>query len=414
MAQLSNDCFAFGGALLPLEQARAAIAELYSARVGVERVPVWQACGRILAADAIAAMNLPPLRNSAVDGYAVRHADLSPDQPTLLPLHGRAAAGDAPGEAVPPGFASRIFTGAVMPEGPDTVMMQEDCEVTPGGVLMQPGIKPGSNCRPAGADVARGALALAAGRRLTPADIGLLSALGTASVAVRVAPRVTVFSTGNELRDPPDPLAPGQVYDANRAMLMALLSRLGAVLTDGGILPDRLDATASALAAAAGTADLLITSGGVSTGEEDHVRAAIEASGTLTFWRVGIKPGRPVALAEIGGTPLLGLPGNPVAALITFAALGRPLLDRLAGAVFVPPTRFPVASGFTYRKKTGRREYVRVQIGPDGIARRYPKEGAGILTSLTESDALMELPEDMTTLAPGDFAPCTPLGLLYG
>jgi molybdopterin molybdotransferase len=247
-----------------------------------------------------------------------------------------------------------------------------------------------------------------------PADIGLLSALGVAEVPVRVALRVTVFSTGNELRDPPAALMPGQVYDANRAMLMALLARLGALVTDGGILPDRLDATATALRAAAGSADLLITSGGVSTGEEDHVRAAIEASGTLTFWRVGIKPGRPVALAEIAGTPLLGLPGNPVAALITFAALGRPLLDRLAGAVFVPPTRYLVASGFAYRKKTGRREYVRVQIGADGIARRFPKEGAGILTSLTESDALMELPEEMTSLAPGDFAPCTPLGLLYG
>ena len=413
MAQLSDDCFAFGGALLPLDAARAEIATLYACRASSETIPLALACGRILAAAAIAAIDLPPQRNSAVDGYAVHHADLSPDQPTILPLHGRTAAGDTP-TAVPPGHAGRIFTGAVMPDGPDTVMMQEDCELTDAGVLLQPGIKRGANTRPAGEDVAFGAQALPAGRRLTPADIGLLSALGVASVEVRRPLTVTLFSTGNELRDPPGTLAPGQVFDANRAMLAALLRRLGVIVTDGGILPDRLDATAAALAKAAGTSDLVITSGGVSTGEEDHVRAGIMQSGTLTFWRVGIKPGRPVALAEIAGTPFLGLPGNPVAALITFAALGRPLLDRLAGAVFVPPPRFRVASGFSYRKKTGRLEYVRVQIDADGIARRYPKEGAGILTSLTESDALMELPEAMTRLEPGDFAPCTPLGLLYG
>ncbi len=414
MAQLTDDCFAFGGAMLSLDAARAEIAAAYACRVGVETIPLGSACGRILAADMVSAIDLPPQRNSAVDGYAMRHADLKPNAPTALPLFGRAAAGDAPVESVPIGYATRIFTGAVMPEGPDTVMMQEDCELTDDGVIVQPGIARGANSRLAGEDVARGALALSAGRRLTPADIGLLSALGVAEVSVRRPLRVTVFSTGNELRDPPGALLPGQVFDANRAMLLALLRRLGATVTDGGILPDRRDATAAALAAAAGSADLILTSGGVSTGEEDHVRAAIETAGTLTFWRVAIKPGRPVALAEIGATPLLGLPGNPVAALVTFAALGRPLLDRLAGAVFVPPLRLPVRSGFAYKKKSGRREFVRVQIGPDGVATRYPKEGAGILTSLTESDALMELPEEMTRLTPGDVAPCTPLALLYG
>ena len=196
-------------------------------------------------------------------------------------------------------------------------------------------------------------------------------------------------------------------------MLAALLRRLGVVVQDGGILPDDPAATGDALAAAAGC-DLILTSGGVSTGEEDHVRAAIERAGTLAFWRVAIKPGRPVALGAIGATPLLGLPGNPVAALVTLTALGRPLLDRLGGALHVPPPRFAVRSGFAYRKKSGRREYVRVQFAADGTARRYPKEGAGILTSLTESDALMELPEEMTVLAPGDLAPCIPLGLLHG
>jgi molybdopterin molybdotransferase len=414
MAQLSDDCFAFGGALLPLAEARARIGELYACVTANEPAPLADAVGRVLAADVVAGIDLPPQTNSAVDGYALYHADLLTDRPTLLPVHGRAAAGQAPGGPSPRGQATRIFTGAVMPEGPDTVMMQEDCEATDAGVLVQPGIRRGANRRPAGEDIARGAVALAAGRRLMPPDIGLLAALGLHQLEVRAALKVAVFSTGDELMDPPAPLTPGRVYDANRFMLSALLHRLGARVADGGILPDDPDATRRALVEAADWADLLLTSGGVSTGEEDYVRAAIAAAGSLTFWRVAIKPGRPVALGEVAGTPLLGLPGNPVAALITFAAVGRPLFDRLAGAVYVPPPQFAVASGFAYRKKAGRREYVRVQIGADGIARRYPKEGAGILTSLTESDALMELPEEMTTLSPGDFAPCTPLGLLHG
>ena len=197
-------------------------------------------------------------------------------------------------------------------------------------------------------------------------------------------------------------------------MLLGLLTRLGAMAEDGGILPDRADATAVALREAAGRCDLILTSGGVSTGEEDHVRAAIEAIGQIAFWRVAIKPGRPVALGEIAGVPLLGLPGNPVAALVTFSALGRPLFDRLAGATFVPPPRMLAEAGFAYRKKQGRIEYVRVVLDADGLAHRFPKEGAGIITSLTESDALMVLPEAMVELAPGDVAPIIALGLLYG
>jgi molybdopterin molybdotransferase len=185
-------------------------------------------------------------------------------------------------------------------------------------------------------------------------------------------------------------------------------------VSDGGILPDRTEATADALRSGALSHDLLLTSGGVSTGEEDHVRAAIDTAGRLAFWRVGIKPGRPVALGEIAGVPLLGLPGNPVAALVTFSALGRPLFDRLGGGVYAPPPAFRAVSGFAYRKKAGRLEYVRVTIDPQGVAHRYPKEGAGIITSLTESDALMALPESMTALAPGDSAPVIPLGLLHG
>jgi len=414
MAQIGEDRFAFGGTPLPLAQAQARLLAAHAVKCGAEAVALGAATGRILADDVLAPFDLPPTDNSAVDGFAVYFDDLSAQAPTTLPIHGRSAAGAVPAGRLPRGQAQRIFTGAILPEGPDTVMMQEDCTVEGDRVTLRPGIRRGANRRPAGEDVARGALALAAGKRLMPPDIGLLAALGCVDVAVRSRLRVVVFSTGDEIATAPAPLLPGQVYDANKPMLAALLGRLGAMVVDGGILPDTPASTRDALRMAAAQADLVITSGGVSTGEEDHVRAAIEAVGTLEFWRVAIKPGRPVALGVLDGTPLLGLPGNPVAALITFTAIGRPLLDRLAGATYVPPPRFLVRSGFQYRKKAGRREYVRVQFDAAGDARRYPKEGAGILTSLTESDALMELPEDLSVLAPGDLAPCIPLGLLLG
>jgi molybdopterin molybdotransferase len=413
MAQLSDDCFAFGGALLPLEEAQARIRASYEPRAGTELVGLMQATGRILTHAVHAPIPLPPQTNSAVDGYAVYHEDLLPDRPTLLPVEGRTAAGHPPEGGIPRGYASRIFTGAVMPDGPDTVMMQEDCKLTAEGVLLPPGLKKGANRRLAGEDLPFGALALPAGRRLTPPDLALLAGLGFDQAEVRLPLRVALFSTGDEISDPRCPLAPGKIYDANRYMLAAMLARLGVEVQDGGVLPDDGPRTRAAMCAAAEKTDLVLTSGGVSTGEEDHVRTAIEAVGRLTFWRVGIKPGRPVALGELQGVPLLGLPGNPVAALVTFVTIARPLIDRLAGGEYMPPTRLPVRSGFAYRKKAGRREYVRVTLDADGTAHRYPKEGAGIITSLTESDALMELPEDVVTLAPGDIAPCIPMGLLY-
>jgi molybdopterin molybdotransferase len=413
MAQLTDDCFAFGGALLPLAEAQARIAALFAPVTGTETLPLPRAVGRVLAGDVTAPVSLPPYANSAVDGYAFRHADLNPSGETRLKLAGRLAAGQMP-QAVPRGVAVRIFTGAVLPDGLDTVMMQEDCSEADGTVRLPPGLKRGANARPVGEDIQTGALALPAGRRLMPPDLALVAALGLSHIAVRKPLRVTVFSTGDELVDPPSPLRPGRIYDANRAMLLGLLARLGAKTSDGGILPDRRDATAAALREAASQSHLIFTSGGVSTGEEDHVREAIADAGEIAFWRVGIKPGRPVALGRIGATPLLGLPGNPVAALVTFSALGRPLFDRLSGAIYKAPPMLLARAGFAYRKKSGRLEYVRVTLDAEGVAHRYPKEGAGIITSLTESDALMALPEELVQLSPGDCAPVTPIGLLHG
>lgn len=411
MAQLSDDCFAFGGRLLAVEEAAALIAARVPPAEGAEAVPLGAAPGRVLAERLRAKLALPPFFNSAVDGYAFRHADLAPEGETRLPVVGRLQAGAA-AAPIAPGTALRIFTGAPMPAGADTVMMQEDAREEGGAVILPAGLKRGANCRPAGEDLAAGAMALPAGRRLTPPDIGLAAALGCTSLVVRPLVRVGVFSTGDELAEPGAPLGPARIYDSNRFTLMALLGSLPVRVADLGILPDDRAATAAALAAAAGAHDLLLTSGGVSTGEADHVKAAIEAGGRLVFWRLAVKPGRPAAMGVIrpqgaaaGGTPVVGLPGNPVAAVVTFLHLARPLVLQLAGAAAETLPRFAATADFAYRKKAGRREYVRVSLafGDDlPMARKYPREGAGLLTSLTESDAFVELPEEVTAVAPGD------------
>ena len=424
MAQLSDDCFAFGGPLLSVEDAAALIAERIPPLAGEQPVSLAAALGRVLARDLLAPLPLPPFLNAAVDGFAFRHADLAAAGETLLPLAGRIAAGQG-AAPLPAGHAARIFTGAPMPAGADTVLMQEDARLAPAGVIVPAGLRPGANARPAGEDVAAGAVALPAGRRLRAPEIGLAAALGCASLPARPLVRVGVFSTGDELASPGTPLGPAQTYDSNRFTLLALLARLPVVATDLGILPDDAAATAAALRAAAGTQDLLLTSGGVSTGEEDHVRAAIEASGRLVFWRLAVKPGRPAAMGvlpragagfEHGGTPVIGLPGNPVAAVVTFLHLARPLVLRLAGALPEPLLRIPAESGFRYRKKPGRREYVRVRLRPGGalpLAEKFEREGAGLLTSLTETDGFAELAEDVLAVAPGDPVRVLPFAALF-
>jgi molybdopterin molybdotransferase len=416
MAQLSNDCFAFGGELMSVDEALALVAERLAPVAGAEEAALVEADGRVLAQDIAAPIDLPPFDNSAVDGYAVRFDDLNPEAETELPVQGRVAAGSSlPGKAADR-TAVRIFTGAPMPEGFDTVFMQEDVRALGGTVVLPAGLKRGANRRLAGEDIRCGALALPAGRRLSPPDIALLAALGLATVPVRKPLRVAVFSTGDEVVSPGEPLGRAKLYDANRFMLQAMLRGLGCRPTDLGILADEPRALSGALAQAAAGHDLILTSGGVSTGEEDHVKAAIESAGALTFWRVGIKPGRPVAMGVVAGTPFIGLPGNPVAVFVTFATVARAVIARLSDEIYAPPRAFPVASGFAYRKKEGRREYVRVRLeaGAGGrlTAQKHPREGAGVITSLTETDGLVELPEDVTRVEPGATLRFLPYDLL--
>ncbi len=409
MAQLTDDCFAFSGPLLPLPDMERLISERVAPIAQTERVGLRGACGRVVAKDVLARGDLPPFDNSAVDGYAARHADLARDGDTRLAIAGRLTAGASAELTLKPGQAIRIFTGAAMPKGADTVFMQEDVSVEGDHVVVPKGLKLGSNRRLAGEDVAAGQVVLPAGTVLEPQHIALAAALGTVEIEVRRRLNVAIFSTGDEVVEPGSPRGGAAIYDANRYLLAELLERLGAVVTDLGILPDDPQALARALQAAAAGHDLVLTSGGVSTGEADHVRDAVERVGSLVFWRVAIKPGRPVAMGVIrsgqANAAFVGLPGNPVAVFVTFVRVVKPLLRRLAGAQPQSPMPLPVRAAFAYRKKKDRREYVRVALrrASDGEfeAVKHPQDGAGILTSLTETDGLLEFPEDVTAIEPG-------------
>ena len=406
MAQLSDDCFAFGGPMMSVDEAVATIASRVQAVQDVEAVSLTGADGRVLAEAIVAPLSLPPFTNSAVDGYAVRSADLSLAEKQPFPVAGRVAAGAVAQEPIKPAQAVRIFTGAPMPEGADTVFMQEDVRVEDGRVFLPPGLKAGANVRLTGEDISKGVAVLPPGKRLRPQDVALIAALGLTQVHVRRRIRVAVFSTGNELVAPGATRGSPQLFDSNRYMLMAMLGRLGCEVSDLGILPDDRALLAQALRNAATGHDLIVTSGGVSTGEEDHVKAAVEMVGSLVLWRMAIKPGRPVAMGVIQGTPFIGLPGNPVASFVTFTYVVRPTVLALLGAAQERAVPTLVKAAFAYKKKIARREYVRVNIGrtDDGAleAVKFPREGAGLLSSLVETDGLLELGESITEVKPGD------------
>jgi molybdopterin molybdotransferase len=411
MAQLTDDCFAFNGPLLPVDEAERLIAERIAPIDGSESVALRTASGRVLAGDVVAPVNVPPFDNSAVDGFAVRADGLAANGETRLAIVDRITAGHVSDRALKAGEAIRIFTGAPMPQGADTVFMQEDCRIEGDHVIVPPGLKRGANRRFAGEDMKAGAVALPAGRRLSVQHLALAAALGLTKLDLRRRVRVAIFSTGDEIVEPGSALPRAALYDSNRYLLAALLARYGVEVTDLGILSDDTKELARGLASAAANHDLVLTSGGISTGEADHVRDAVESIGRLVFWRVAIKPGRPVAMGVLHGSnsdgaAFVGLPGNPVAVFVIFVRVVRPLLLRLAGALPEPLIALPVRATFSYKKRAGRREYVRVTLrkAADGAieAEKYAQDGAGVLTSLTETDGLAELPEDVTKVEPGE------------
>ena len=408
MVQLTPDHLAFGEELLRVDVLLERFSRQIPVVAGIETVALRHAAQRVLAEDVEAPLPLPGFANSAVDGYAVAHAMLNPDRDTVLPVIGRVAAGAAYEGLLGRRGAIRIFTGAPMPEGYDTVFMQEDVSLHGDGAdfSLPSGLKQNANCRLAGEDVKQGAVALKAGVVLGPAELSLAAALGLSHLPVRRPLKIAVFSTGNEVVEAGTPLATGQLYDANRMMLITILERWGLLVTDLGILPDQRAAIGGALSKASRDHDLILTSGGVSTGEEDHVKAALGDQGRMDLWRVGIKPGRPLVVGQLGQSLFVGLPGNPVAVFVTMTAIVRGLVACMRGEAMTPLRHFNVRSDFNYRKKQGRREFVRVSLsqGSDGVygASKHPQDGAGVITSLTETDGFVILSEDVTRIAAGD------------
>jgi molybdopterin molybdotransferase len=375
-----------------------------------ETVSSFDALGRVLAADVGSLIDVPPLDNSAMDGIAVQAGAAGLEAGTVLPISQRVAAGQV-GATLAPGSAARIFTGAPVPVGADAVLMQEECEFLPapdadaaslGSVRLRAPVQSGQCVRRRGEDVAAGAMVLSAGQRLDAAALGLAASVGAATLSVARRPRVALFSTGDELVLPGEPLRPGAIYNSNRHTLRALLQGLGCEVQDLGIVPDDLDVTRAALREAARHNDLILTSGGVSVGEEDHVKPAVQAEGRLDLWQIAIKPGKPLAFGAVRREPgqgeawFLGLPGNPVSSFVTFLVMVRPFILKLQGAAQLAPRAYRMPAGFAWNRIDRRREFIRVRVGDDGRLLPYFNQGSGVLTSMAWADGLVDIPPGHT------------------
>ncbi len=400
---LRDDCFALpaGVSWTPVDEALGRLRERLVPVVERERVPLRQAHGRVLAAPVVARRANPPQANSAVDGYGFAHAALGEGDQILPLIRGRAAAGQPYPGTVPEGYALRILTGAALPKGVDTVILQEDVTLGDGEIAFRGGIRPGANTRRAGEDVQAGETVLPAGRVLTPADLALAAAVGVAEMEVFAPLRVAVISTGDELVEPGEAAGEGQIHDANRPMLTALVGEFGCRAVDLGRVADDRAALRAALDRGAREADLILTSGGASAGDEDHVSALLDEAGAMALWRVAIKPGRPLALGVWRGTPVLGLPGNPVAAMVCTLIFARPAIAVLAGQGWRAPQGFDLPAAFSKSKKPGRREYLRARVR-DGRVEVFGSEGSGRISGLSWAEGLVELPDGAAEIAPGD------------
>ncbi|CAM3862576.1 gephyrin-like molybdotransferase Glp [Roseateles saccharophilus] len=374
-------------ALTPLDDALATLLAQIRPLAERETLPTSAARGRVLAADLISPVDVPPADNSAMDGYALRAADAA----AVLPVTQRIPAGSLP-QPLAAGEAARIFTGAQVPAGADSVVMQEHTELVEGRLRVTEPVRPGQHVRLRGEDVRAGSVVLPAGTRLDAVALGLAATAGAAELAVTRRPRVALFSTGDELVMPGEPLPPGAIYNSNRFTLRALVEGLGCEVVDLGIVPDRLDATRAALREAAAKADVILTSGGVSVGEEDHLRPAVQAEGQLDLWAIAIKPGKPFAHGRVGEAHFIGLPGNPVSSLVTFLLLVRPVLLKLQGATRLAPRACRIAAGFDWPKPDKRREFLRVRLDEDGGLALFGNQSSGVLTSAFWADGLLDNP----------------------
>ena len=391
---------------LSVARARALILDQLSAVSGWERVAVRDALGRVLAEDVIAPYNVPAHDNSAMDGYAFRYQDVSADTDTRLAVVGTAFAGKPFSGIVSAGQAVRIMTGAPIPQGADTIAPQETTRTDEHGVLIPAGVHAGQHLRKAGEDLTLGGVAIPAGRRCGPAELGLAASLGIAEVSVRRRLRVAFFSTGDELASIGKPLAPGEIYDSNRYTLYGVLTRLGCELIDMGVIRDRPEAIEAAFRDAAENADVILTSGGVSVGEADFIRELVNRMGRVDFWKLAIKPGRPMAFGKVGNAWMFGLPGNPVAVLVTFYQFVRDALLKLEGMHPIPEVvLFGARCADTIRKRPGRREFLRGRLEyVDGQSRvsLTGAQGSGILKSMSDANCFIVLTEECGDVAPGD------------
>tara|TARA_R110002096_G_scaffold8802_3_gene35762 strand:- start:14713 stop:15963 length:1251 start_codon:yes stop_codon:yes gene_type:complete len=410
---LRNDCFAMprGVEWTPVDVALERLRAGLNVVVGTETIPIQSALGRILATDITATANHPPFANAAVDGFGFAHASLADSDEIALPLtSGRAAAGEPFNGTVPTGHAVRILTGAAIPDGVDTVILEEDVNFDETHIHFRAGLKRGANARPMGEDIAIGQTILTHGHKIRPADLGVLTSGGIGEITVFKPLRVAVLTTGNELIDAGKPKTTGQIFDANRPMLLAQIAAWGYLPIDLGILPDDPEKIRAALDAAAQTADVILTTGGASAGDEDHISKLLKSHANLQTWRIAIKPGRPLALALWNGTPVFGLPGNPVAAMVCTQIFAAPACAMLSGQGWTTPTSIMVGAAFTKNKKDGRTEYLRARLNADGYAEVFPSEGSGRISGLSWATGLVELDHGARDVKHGDLVRYIPCG----
>jgi len=401
--RLTNDCFVLPQGIdwTPVGEALDLLRQRLHRIVTSERIETHTADGRYLAADVVARRANPPVANSAVDGYGFAFASLGDGVQIMRLVDGRSAAGQPFDGRVPPGMAVRILTGARIPDGVDTIVLQEDVTREDDRIAFHGGLKKGANTRQAGEDVRQGDAILAAGHRVTPQDIALMTATGVAEIDVCKRLRVGVLSTGDEIKPVGSDIAPDQIYDANGPMLRSIVGRWGGDVVALGRAPDERDALRQVLDDAVGRVDALIVSGGASGGDEDHMSALLNAEGRIHSWRVALKPGRPLALGQWRDVPLFGLPGNPVAAFVCALIFVRPALAALGGGGWHMPRGFDLPAAFTKSKQAGRREFLRGRIGPDGRVEAFKSEGSGRISGLSWSDGLIDLGDGAAEIEPG-------------